>query len=96
MPPVHLFGGLDSGHQCFPPRPNIQGAVTVFAEGRPIHCVGHMWVPHTCAPPVPPHPSVLAIGSFTVFAEGAGVGRLGDLLSCGSMTVDGAATVFSN
>lgn len=93
MPAVHLLGGMDSGHGCFPPRNNVQASGDVFAEGIAVHRQGDMWAPHACPPNV--HASVLAKGSSTVYVNGKQCARIGDPVACGSNTVDGAGTVFA-
>lgn len=93
MPAVHLLGGMDSGHGCYPPRNNVQGSGDVFVTGIPVHRQGDAWIVHCCGPSC--HSSVLAKGSATVFVNGKGLARLGDPVSCGSITIDGATTVFA-
>lgn len=93
MPGIHLLGMIDSGHGCYSPRPNVQGSPNVNVEGIPVHRQGDLWAPHQCGPDV--HASVLAKGSATVFVNGKGCGRIGDPVACGSVTIDGAGTVFA-
>lgn len=95
MPAVTRQGDSTSGHGCFPPQSAVQGAGTVFAEGKPVFCQGMAVSAHGC-PKVPPHGGNLAAGSGTVFAEGKPLGRIGDPVSCGSSMSSGAGTVFSN
>lgn len=92
MPPVHRLGELCTGHQCFPPRPNVQASPNVFAEGIPVHRQGDMWAAHVCGLAV--HAAPLAKGSATVFVNGRGCARIGDPVACGSYAAMGAATVF--
>lgn len=93
MPAIHRFNGLDTGHGCYPPRNNIQASPDVFVEEIAVHRQGDLWAPHQCGPQV--HTSVLAKGSSTVFINGKGCARIGDPVACGSITIDGAITVFA-
>jgi uncharacterized Zn-binding protein involved in type VI secretion len=97
MPPVVRLGDVCTGHGCWPSRPNVQGCGSVFANGIPVHCVGHGWALHCfmcgareC------HAAVLASGSPNVFAEGRAVGRIGDAVSCGSACASGSPNVICN
>jgi uncharacterized Zn-binding protein involved in type VI secretion len=92
MPQAHLQGMLNTGHVCFPPVPAVQGAGTVFVGGIPWVVEGSMYAPHTCGDP-PGHVGALAKGSSTVFAEGKGVARLGDPVSCGANAMQVFPTV---
>lgn len=97
MPPVVRLGDICTGHGCWPSRPNVQGCGSVFANGIPVHCVGHGWALHCfmcgareC------HAAVLGGGSPNVFAEGRAVGRIGDPVSCGSACASGSPNVICN
>lgn len=92
MPAVHLLGGLGSGHSCFPIHKNIQGSNDVYVNNTPVHRQGDLWQPHTCGPDT--HTGVLAKGSSTVYVNGKQLGRIGDPVSCGSITIDGSLNVF--
>lgn len=66
------------------------GAPTVIAEGLPVSVLGDDVTPHG----EPPHAKArIIMSSFTVFANGRGVVRQGDLASCGD-TVISQSTVF--
>lgn len=93
MPAVHRMGDVCTGHGCFPPRPNVQGAGTVFVNGIPAHRQSDMWAPHVCATSV--HASVMAGGSSTVFAEKLSIARIGDPVACGSFAMTGSGNVFA-
>lgn len=93
MPAVTRLGDMGTGHGNFPPRPNIAGAATVFVNGIPVHRQGDAWDTH--CNPTTCHAGVLAVGSTTVFAEGAGVARIGDPVSCGSAVAAGSPDVFA-
>jgi uncharacterized Zn-binding protein involved in type VI secretion len=89
---VARSGDICSGHGCFPPRPSVTGSETVFIDNLPAHRVGDLWKDHTC---VSVHDSVLAQGSSTVFVNGRNIGRIGDLIACGSTIATGSQTVFA-
>ena len=93
MPAVHLLGGMDTGHDCHPPRPNVQGSPNVIVEKKPVHRMGDMWAVHCCL--LSCHSAALAKGSATVLINGQPCGRIGDPVSCGSFAIDGAMTVFA-
>jgi len=94
MPAVHRKGDTGSGHGCFPPRANTQGSPTVFVNGIAVHRKGDSWGAHGCAI-CPPHTSVLASGSGTVFANSKDLARIGDPVACGSTAATGSTNVFS-
>lgn len=94
MPGAHLLGMICTGHSCFPPRPNLMGSPNVFVNGTPWHRQTDMWGPHSC-PDVSPHTAALALGSTTVFANGLGVARMGDPVSCGSFALLCSTNVFA-
>lgn len=93
MSAVTRLGDMCTGHSCYPPRPSVAGAATVFVNGIPIHRLGDAWATHCCGPTC--HDGNLAMGSTTVFAEGANVGRIGDPVSCGSAVAAGSMNVFA-
>jgi len=94
MPGVTLLSDLCTGHDCFPPRVNDTSSLNVFVEGRGIHRQTDHWATHSC-PNQGSHDSVLAVGSTTVFINGLGCGRIGDMIECGSMVLTGSSTVFA-
>jgi len=94
MPGVTLLSDLCTGHDCFPPRVNDTSSLNVFVEGRGIHRQSDHWATHSC-PDQGSHDSVLAVGSTTVFINGLGCGRIGDMIECGSMVLTGSSTVFA-
>ncbi len=91
--PVTRKGDFCSGHDCFSPRPSIQGSPTVFVNSRPVHRVTDAWAVHCCGPSC--HGAELACGSSTVFADGLQIGRVGDCVSCGSAVMTGSHNVFA-
>lgn len=48
MPAVTRKGDIDSGHGCFPARPNNEGSPDVFINGIAAHRVGDGWETHCC------------------------------------------------
>ena len=56
-------------------------------NSRPAHRQGDMWGPHK-------HVSRLAKGSSTVFANGKGIGRIGDPVVCKSKVAQGSPDTF--
>ena len=93
MPAVTRLGDLDSGEGCFPPRPSIQASPNVFVNQIPVHCQGHQRAVHCCGPYC--HAAPLAKGSLSVFANGVGVGRVGDPVACGAQITVGSTDVFA-
>lgn len=87
------LGETDTGHDCWPPRNNVQGSPNVIINGRPAHRQGDMWATH-CCPDHGCHPSVLSGGSSTVFTNGKAQGRGGDPVACGGSVVTCSGDVF--
>lgn len=94
MPAVTLLSDVCSGHDCFPSRQNDTASSDVFVEGRGIHRQTDHWASH-CCPNQGCHDSILATGSTSVFINGLGCGRIGDVVACGSTVATGAITVFA-
>lgn len=95
MPAVTRLGDDCTGHGCWPPRPSVSASPNVFANGIPVHRQADAWASHTC-PDIPQtHDSILASGSFTVFANSRQLGRIGDPVACGSLVAEGSANVFA-
>lgn len=94
MPAVTLLSDVCSGHDCYPSRQNDTASSDVFIEGRGIHRQTDHWASH-CCPNQGCHDSILAVGSTSVFINGLGCGRVGDLIECGSIVSTGAITVFA-
>ncbi len=93
MPAVSRQGDLCSGHGPFPPRPLVSGSGDVFINGIPagrrndpygIHCS-----PKKC------HGGSASAGSSTVFVNGRPLVRIGDAVSCGSVSAMGSPNVFA-
>jgi uncharacterized Zn-binding protein involved in type VI secretion len=77
-----------TGHTGYPPRANCQGSPDVYVNNKPVHRQGDRWLPHN-------HPSNLAKGSTTVFANGRQVGRKGDPVVCLSKVAQGSPDTFA-
>ena len=92
--PVAQFGGLCSGHQSFPPRPNAEASSDVFANGIGIQRFGDGYSGH-CSPQGGCHVSSLSSGSSSVFVNGKPIGRVGDSIGCGSVVAEGSQNVFA-
>ncbi len=73
----------------------MQGASTVFANGKPVGQLGNQITPH--APwgrPHPPHAAAtVTSASDTVFANGKKVAKVGSSNSCGHSIVEGSNNV---
>jgi uncharacterized Zn-binding protein involved in type VI secretion len=91
MPAVTRLGDVCTGHGCYPPRLSAEASPDTFANGFRIHRKGDLWAPHTCETT---HNGVLVGGSSTVFINGKAAGRIGDRVSCGSVSAQGSPSVF--
>jgi uncharacterized Zn-binding protein involved in type VI secretion len=92
MPAVTRLGDVCSGHGCFPARVNDEASTDVFINGIGVHRQGDHWVTHCCGPTC--HDGVLQTGSSTVFVNGKAAARIGDIISCGSISAQGSPSVF--
>lgn len=91
--PVVRLGDQCSGHYpCFGPRPSVSGSPDVMVESIPAIRVGDPWALHCCGSC---HTGTTAKGSGTVFANGQPLMRIGDQIDCGSVSAQGASTVFA-
>lgn len=88
--PAARIGDKDSGHQCYSPRPNIQGSSNVRINGRPVHRKGDAWAPHCC---YGCHTGVTSGGSSTVRVNGRAMARITDAISCGGIIITGSSNV---
>lgn len=91
--PAARLGEMCTGHNGYPPRPNVQGSPDVFFNGRPAHRQGDTYSIH-CKPKGGCHGSVLASGSKTVYTNGRQQGRQGDPVACGSLVATGSPDIF--
>ncbi len=82
-----------TGHGFWPPRQCDGGSQDVYVDGSPVHRVDDHWIIHCYGSDC--HDSTLLQGSYTVFANGRGVGRVKDPVVCGSKVATGSNTVFA-
>lgn len=92
MAAVTRLGDECSGHGCFGPRVNDEASSTTFANGIGVHRLGDHWVTHCCGPAC--HDGVASQGSNKVFVNGKAAVRIGDAISCGSVSAQGSPSVF--
>lgn len=93
MPAISRLGDVCSGHGCYPDRPSVSAASTVFVNGVAVHRLGDAWDSHCCGPVC--HDGQTSGASATVFVEGMGVARIGDPVDCGSSIAQGSGDVFA-
>lgn len=94
MPQVARLGDIDTGHGCWPSRPNTQGSENVYVNNIPAHRQGDAWAVHTC-PSIPEsHGSVLAQGSSTVYVNNKQLGYVGAPVACGGTVAQGSNSVY--
>jgi uncharacterized Zn-binding protein involved in type VI secretion len=104
MPAVARGNGVDSvfsrtgtGRNCGSPITTSTGVATstVFINGIPAVIQGNLVGAHPaggCGPDL----STLSSFSGTVFANGGGLGRIGDQYSSDNIITSGSSTVFAN
>lgn len=95
MPAATRIGDLDVTHCSTPAR--AQGATTVYVNGIPWSCQGHINTPHLIPndDPCSIHAAGIATGSTTVFIENKGAGRVGDSVSGCTSVATGSPNVFA-
>lgn len=91
MPGITRLGDYDTGHGCYPPRPNTNASSNVFVNNKGVHRQGDTWGTHCCDGSC--HTSTLQSGSSTVFVNGKQCGRIGDPIVCGSTVAEGSGNV---
>ena len=94
MPPAARLHDICTGHDDWPPRPNIEGSPNVFVNNRNWHRQGDAWEVHCNSIPEC-HAGVLASGSSTVYVNNKQAGRIGDPVDCGSSVATGSPNVFA-
>ena len=94
MPAATRLNDICTGHEDWPPRPNIEGSPNVFVNDRPWHRQGDSWETH-CNNVPECHDGVLASGSKSVYVNKKQAGRIGDPVSCGSSVATGSENVFA-
>jgi uncharacterized Zn-binding protein involved in type VI secretion len=92
MPAVTRVTDICSGHGCFPPRHAVSGSTNVFVNGLGVVRKDDPWETHCCT--IICHDGVSKTVSSKVFVNGKGVTRIGDEISCGSVSAQGSHNVF--
>ena len=96
MPAVCRGDSVDADitHCSTPMRNQRSGDVKVNGTG--VSRQGDHNTTHVIPGPVcPPHTAPIAVGSTTVFANGKGVGRIGDAISGCTSVATGSSNVFA-
>ena len=94
MPAVCRIGDADLVHCSVPIR--AQGSSDVFINGIAVSRQGDNNNSHLLpGSPCPSHAAPITIGSTTVFANGKGVGRIGDAISGCTTVAQGSPNVFA-
>jgi uncharacterized Zn-binding protein involved in type VI secretion len=94
MPAVCRIGDADLVHCSVPIR--AQGSSDVFINGIAVSRQGDNNNSHLLpGSPCPSHAAPITIGSTTVFANGKGVGRIGDAISGCTTVAQGSSNVFA-
>lgn len=93
MPQAVRLTDLCTGHDCFPPRPNITASENVLINNLGAHREGDSWKEHCC---YECHPGDQISGSPSVFVNNKPQARVGDFISCGSMNMTGSSNVIVN
>lgn len=96
MKQIMRVGDFCTGHQCWTPRPCVQGSDNIFMDGKRVHRGGDRWAVHCrpCRKRRHCHAGVLKNASVNVFANGRKLGRTGDPVSCGSRCARGSSSGF--
>ena len=90
--PIVRLCDIASGHGCFPPHKPVMASSTVYCDNQPVVRRGDLYEPH-CCPNNGCHIG-LANGVSTVFIENMPAQKVGDMVGCGSMMVQGSPTVY--
>lgn len=90
---IATIKSVSTGHVDWPPRQTHEGSDDVFAEGLGVHRKGDGWPIH-CNTSGECHLGKAEKVSRTVFCNGRGVARIGDLISCGDYIATGRKTVY--
>lgn len=95
MPGAARLGDFCTGHDGWFSRPNISASNDVFVNDIGSHRVTDMWPVHTRMGKQP-HESLTLVGSPDVYVNDLPKARIGDLLDCGSLILDGSSDVLVN
>ena len=93
MPGAARFGDLCTGHDCYPPRKNIEASSNVRVNSLGWHRKTDMYAGHCCGKHW--HDGYLAEGSATVRVNSLPAGRILDPVSCGSAVGRASKNVFA-
>ena len=94
MPAVTRIGDADVPHCSGMTR--AQGSPDVFVNGIPVSRKDDLNTSHLLPPaPCPAHAAGITIGSTTVFANGKGIGRIGDAITGCTSVAAGSPNVFA-
>ena len=94
MPAVTRIGDADVAHCSGMVR--AQGSGNVFINNIPVSRQGDNNTGHKLpGTPCPTHAAPIEVGSTTVFANGKGVGRVGDAISGCTSVAAGSPNVFA-
>ena len=85
-------GDKCSGHEGYPPRPNIEGIDSLVIDGIPVHCVGQHWAFHSRGSDT--HDGITLQGTIpsSITVEGKNIALVGYPISCGSVCAEGSPT----
>jgi uncharacterized Zn-binding protein involved in type VI secretion len=99
MPKVARGDSVDTvktNHDCIAETTTDTMSGDVIVNGTGVHRQGDKTVPHPMgASACPNHTPAITTGSTTVFANGKGVARIGDLYDDGEEVSSGSGTVFA-
>ena len=94
MPAVCRIGDADLVHCSEPVR--AEGSPDVFINGIAVSRQGDNNNSHQLpGSPCPSHVAPITVGSTTVFANGKGVGRIGDAITSCTAVAEGSPNVFA-
>ena len=94
MPAVTRKGDADVTHCSTPYRE--AHSPDVFVNGIPVSRQGDVNTGHLLpGAPCPSHQAPIAVGSSTVFINGKGCGRIGDVISGCTSVAEGSPNVFA-
>lgn len=95
MQAVSFIGCFCTGHGCFPPRPAISGSPDTYVNGINVLLAPETWFAVHCCPGNGCHPAPLATGNPTVLVNSLPIGRIGDLVGCGSLIAEGSFDTYA-
>lgn len=90
---VSRITDICSGHGGFPPRECLTGSLDVFVNNLGAASIGDTYNVHcdddSC------HMGTIVGSSPSVFVNGKGLTRVGDMINCGSTVLTGSNNVFA-